>query len=232
MIGFERCSIAYVSDGYRRQLLREATLLFDPAERVCVLAPPRSGKTTIAHLIAGFIEPQKGTVLRGANLSWPLGFAGVLHPAISGADNIAIIADLAGLPVDELYAYVMEFSELGVALRQPVQTYSSTMRAQLATSLSIAMPAETYVVDTVVGAGSPSFRAKCEVAFEQRLERSGLFLITNSLRQAERFGEDFFLLEDRQFHRVESFAVAKARLERLTQREDDLAFIAHGLSNA
>lgn len=232
MIGFERCSIGRVDNGYRRPILRDATLLFDPDQRVCVLVPPSMGKTTVAHMMAGFVAPESGVVLRDANISWPLGFAGMLHPAISGARNVTIMADLAGLPNDEILAFVEEFAELGDALHQAVQTYSSTMRAQLATSLSIAMPADTYVVDTVIGAGKPAFRAKCQVAFEKRLENSGLFFVTNSLRQAERFGELFFVLENGQFRPETSLGAAKARFQKLTAQSDDLAFIAQGLSES
>ncbi|WP_265569766.1 ATP-binding cassette domain-containing protein [Sphingomicrobium nitratireducens] len=228
MIGFDRVSMAYVHEGFRRQILRDATLLFEPHEKVCVMAPAGSGKTTIAHLMAGFAEPQKGHVLRDARLSWPIGFSGVMHPAISGADNVEIIADLAGVPRADLLAYVMEFSGLGEVLDHPLQTYSSTMRGQLATSLSIAMPAQTYVVDTVVGSGSPSFRAKAEVAFERKLENAGMFFITSAPRQAEKYGEKFYVLEEGQFEPVASFVAAKAWLESANQREDDLSFVLDG----
>lgn len=230
MIGFERCSMAYSDHGQSRSILRNADLIFEPNQRVCVLATAGAGKTTIAHLMSGFVDPQEGAVLRDANISWPLGFAGVLHPAISGSDNVKILADLAGLPSDEVLAFVAEFSELAGALHQPVHTYSSTMRAQLASSLSIAMPAETYVVDTVIGAGKPAFRAKCEVALEQRLSKAGLFFITNSLRQAEHFGQFFFIFKDGRFEHADNFAAAKALFQKVTAQEDHMTFIADGLS--
>lgn len=232
MIGFDRCSIGYIEAGYRKPVLRDATLLFEPHQQICVLAPPSMGKTTIANLMAGFLAPDHGQVHRHANISWPLGFAGVLHPAISGSENVKIVADLAGLSSESLLAFVEGFAELAEALYEPVQTYSSTMRAQLATSLSIAIPADTYVIDTVIGAGKPAFRAKCEVAFERRLDKSGLFFVTNSLRQAERFGEHFFLLENGKFQPANSYGEAKSRFRELTAQTDELAFVARGLSES
>ena len=77
--------------------------------------------------------------------------------------------------------------------------------------------------------GSPNFRAKCEIAFERKLDRAGMFMITSAMRQAEKFGQKFYTLERGQFVPAASFAAAKTRFEDISKLGDDLGFIAEGL---
>lgn len=231
MIGFERCTMRYRLEDEERVVLDEATLLFGPHERICVLAAPGAGKTTIANLLAGFSRPSAGHVHRHGRISWPLGFSGAFHPAMTGARNVEIIADLAEAPRNWVSAYVAEFSELGADYYRPVETYSSTMRSRLGFALSMAIPADTYVVDGSVGSGSPAYRAKCEVALEKKLENAGLFFVTPSPRLAERFGHRFALLRNREFEVTENFETAKRVFEEDLAEQDHLQLLVEGFAS-
>lgn len=231
MIGFERCTMLYRIENEERVILDEATLMFDPLDRVCVLALPSTGKTTLAHLMSGFSRPTGGQVHRHGRISWPLGFSGAFHPAMTGARNIEIIADLAEAPRNHVSAYVAEFSELGADYYRPVETYSSSMRSRLGFALSMAIPADTYVIDGAIGSGSPSYRAKCEVALESKLKDAGLFFLAHSPRLAERFGQRFAILKDGDFIQTESFDEAQRVFESQMAQQDHLQLLVEGFSS-
>ena len=231
MIGFENCTKEFRLDNDHRVILDAATLMFDPSDRVCVLGTPSSGKTTVANLLSGFGRPTAGQVQRSGRISWPLGFAGAFHPAMTGARNIEIIADLAEAPRNWVSAYVAEFSELGDDYYRPLETYSSSMRSRLGFALSMAIPADTYVVDGSVGSGSPAYRAKCEVAFEQKLDKAGMFFVTHSPRIAEKFGRRFALLKDGDFVLTEDFSAAEKAFEEQLVEQDDLRLLVEGFAN-
>ena len=112
MIGFENCTKEFRLDNDHRVILDAATLMFDPSDRVCVLGTPSSGKTTVANLLSGFGRPTAGQVQRSGRISWPLGFAGAFHPAMTGARNIEIIADLAEAPRNWVSAYAVSYTHL------------------------------------------------------------------------------------------------------------------------
>ncbi len=231
MIGFEDCTKRFRLDNEDRVILDEANLLFDPKDRICVLAAPGSGKTTIAHLLSGFGRPSAGQVHRHGRISWPLGFSGAFHPAMTGVRNIEIIADLAEAPRNWVSAYVAEFSELGDDYYRPLETYSSSMRNRLGFALSMAIPADTYVIDGSIGSGSPAYRAKCEVALEQKLEDAGMFFLTHSPRLAERFGRRFAVLRNRDFVLYDSFDAAQSAYEEDLAEQDHLQLLVEGFAS-
>lgn len=231
MIGFENCTKQFRLDNEDRVILERANLMFEPTDRVCVLAPPGSGKTTIGHLLSGFGRPSAGQVHRHGNISWPLGFSGAFHPAMTGVRNVEIIADLAEVPRNWVSAYVAEFSELGDDYYRAVETYSSSMRSRLGFALSMAIPADTYVIDGSIGSGSPAYRSKCEVALEQKLEDAGMFFLTHSPRLAERFGRRFAVLRKRDFLFFDTFDAAQAAFEEDLAEQDHLQLLVEGFAS-
>lgn len=53
-------SFAYVPG---RPVLEQVSLAVEPGERVAIAAPSGTGKSTLCRLLAGYLEPQAGTVL-------------------------------------------------------------------------------------------------------------------------------------------------------------------------
>jgi capsular polysaccharide transport system ATP-binding protein len=96
----------------------------------------------------------------------------------------------------------------------------------------MAIPQGFYLADETVGAGDEQFRIKCERMLLRRLERAGLFLATRNFRLAERFADQFALLENHQIVRCASLDEARERFAQIEQQEDDLDVLVAGLSRA
>jgi capsular polysaccharide transport system ATP-binding protein len=58
-------------------------------------------------------------------------------------------------------AFVEEFSELGIYLREPVKTYSSGMRARLAFAISMVIEFDCFLIDEIIAVGDTRFHEKC-----------------------------------------------------------------------
>ncbi len=56
-------------DGTHRVLVRDFTYLFTRNDRVGIIGPNGAGKTTLLEMIAGRLEPDSGTVVRGPTVS-------------------------------------------------------------------------------------------------------------------------------------------------------------------
>lgn len=222
MIGFLDCHKYYPTGVQPRVVLYDTTCLFEPEERICILADSGAGKTTLIRLLAGLDTPTSGHVLRNEGISWPMGFAGAFHPAMTGEENIRTIATLGNSDPDWTSAYVAQFSELGDDYHRPLQGYSSGMRARLGMSLSLAIQENTYLADETIGTGDEQFRLKCEAALEQRLEKAGLFLVTRNPRVAERYGHRFGVLRNGRIVMCNDFAEAKAIFTSQENRFDEL----------
>jgi len=163
----------YPVHGGRRRVLDCVSFEIGRGERIGVLGRNGAGKSTLVRIVGGVETPTSGRIERGMSMSWPLGLAGGFQGSLTGMDNIRFVARLYERPLDDVLAYVDDFSELGRFLREPVRTYSSGMRARLAFGLSLAIDFDCYLVDEVIFVGDQRFHAKCRHAlFEQRADRA------------------------------------------------------------
>lgn len=179
MWGFIDCTRYFLSFGVPKVVLHEATLIVGTSEKVGLLVPSGEGKSTIIRMLAGVEEPDSGIVLRDEG-GWPLGYSGAFRPELTGEENIRKLATIVGLDPSDLSAFCAEFSELGEAYFHPLQYYSGRMRARLAFSASLGIPAKTYLADDKLSSGDEQFRKKCEAALKERLQTSGLIFVASN----------------------------------------------------
>lgn len=184
MWGFIDCTRYFLSSGVPKVVLHEATMLVETDEKFGLLVPSGEGKSTIIRLLAGVEEPDSGLVLRDDG-GWPLGYSGAFRPEMTGEENVRKFALLVGLDPSELVAFCAEFSGLGEAYFQPLRFYSGRMRARLAFSVSLGIPARTYLADDKLTAGDDAFREKCEAALRERLKSTGLIFVASNPRATE-----------------------------------------------
>jgi len=123
-----------------------------------------AGKSTTLGLIAQVLKPNKGTVEINGRVSPLLELGGGFHPDLSGIENIQLNGVLLGLTrkqVQERLQQIVEFSELGEFINQPIRTYSSGMLARLGFSVIAHLEPTILLIDEVLAVGDASFQKKC-----------------------------------------------------------------------
>ncbi|MCA3272980.1 MAG: ABC transporter ATP-binding protein [Roseomonas sp.] len=145
-------------------------------EKVGILGRNGSGKSTLVRMLGGVEAPTKGRINRTMTISWPIGMAAGFSGQLSGADNARLIARLYGRDIRKITDFVADFSELGDYFRMPMMTYSSGMRSRLALAVSLAVDFDCYLVDEALAVGDTRFGR----AFAEKIERSGLILVSHS----------------------------------------------------
>ena len=145
-------------------------------EKVGILGRNGSGKSTLVRILGGVEAPSSGRIRNSMTLSWPIGMMAGFQPQLSGADNARFIARIYGRNTESVVESVADFSELGEYLRMPVMTYSSGMRSRLALAVSLAVDFDCYLVDEALAVGDTRFGR----AFAEKIERSGLILVSHS----------------------------------------------------
>ncbi len=186
MIRLENLCKTHVMAGRRKVVARNIHATFPAGISVGLLGRNGAGKSTLLQMIAGTVAPDRGRVLHGGSVSWPVGFAGSFHPDLTGAQNTRFIARTYGVDSDELTAFVEDFADLGGHFTLPLRSYSSGMKARLAFGTSMGIQFDTYLVDEVTSVGDALFRQKSERVFKARMAQSGAIVVSHSLDLLQR----------------------------------------------
>ena len=137
------------------------------------------------------IYPNKGKIITYGKLTSLLELGAGFHPDFSGRENIYFNASIFGLTkkeIDKRIDRIIEFSELGNYIDNPVRTYSSGMYMRLAFAVAINVDADILLVDEVLAVGDQHFQDKC-IAKMKELKKEGktIVFVTHSMHLAESF---------------------------------------------
>ncbi len=161
MIEFRNVNKTYDMAGGKNIILNNVSFKFPDKKNIGVLGINGAGKSTLLRLIAGSEYPDSGKIIRKGKYSWPLGFSGSFHGAMTGIENLRFACRIYDADIKYVTEYVKDFSELGDYIFEPIRTYSSGMRSRLAFALSMAIDFEVYLVDEIMGVGDQGFQKKC-----------------------------------------------------------------------
>ena len=178
-----------------RRVLDNLSMTIAPGQKIGVLGRNGAGKSTLIKLIGGVELPTSGVVRRHMTVSWPLAFSGGFQGSMTGNDNIRFLTRVHNLDFQDAYDFVDDFSELGAALREPVRTYSSGMRARFAFALSLAIEFECYLIDEIIAVGDRRFHDRCHYElFEKRKDRA-LLLVSHDITAIKEYCSTTVILD-------------------------------------
>jgi len=187
MIRLDHVSKAYRTVRGKRVVLDDVSAVFPAGCNTGILGTNGAGKSTLIRLLAGTEMPDGGRVRRDGTVSFPLGYGGTFHGALSGRENVAFLARIYGTELRETIDYVADFAELGEYFDMPVNTFSAGMRARLAFGTCLAIDFDIYLIDEVTEIGDDRFRRKCAAAFRERMARSDIILVTHNSRTMRQY---------------------------------------------
>ena len=121
-------------------------------------------KSTTLGLTAGVLKPSKGRVFVRGRILPLLELGGGFHPELTGKENIMMNGVLLGLTRAEVKSKmddIIEFSELGDFIEQPLRMYSSGMLARLGFSVIAHLDSEILLIDEILAVGDLGFQKKC-----------------------------------------------------------------------
>ena len=217
MIRLEHVTKTFRTPSGRKLVLDNACATFEAGHNFGILGVNGAGKSTLIRLIAGSELPDRGIVRRYGRVSFPLGFGGTFHGALSGCENAAFIARIYGAPVRATLDYVEDFAELGEYWTMPVNTYSSGMRARLAFAVCLAIDFEVYLIDEVIEVGDQRFRRKCADAFRARMAHSDIVLVSHNPQTIRQYCDRGAILADGALSLYDEIGAALTRYHRMLQ---------------
>ena len=171
----------------KRVVLNGVDLKIKKGECVALIGTNGSGKSTLLKLMTKIIYPNKGSIKVNGKLTSLLELGAGFHPDFSGRENIYFNASIFGLTkeqIDKRVDQIIEFSELGDFIDNPVRTYSSGMYMRLAFSVAINVDADILLVDEILSVGDQHFQEKCiNKMKELHNEGKTMVFVTHSMNQ-------------------------------------------------
>ena len=175
----------------KREVLKDINLTIKNGEAVGLIGVNGSGKSTLLKLMTKIIYPNKGKIITNGKLTSLLELGAGFHPDFSGRENIYFNASIFGLTkkqIDSRLDNIIEFSELGEYIDNPVRTYSSGMYMRLAFAVAINVDADILLVDEVLAVGDQHFQEKCIAKMKELKERGKtMVFVTHSLGTVKDF---------------------------------------------
>ena len=169
--------------------LKDINVKIKKGETVGLIGVNGSGKSTLLKLMTKIIYPTTGKVITHGKLTSLLELGAGFHQDFTGRENIYFNAAIFGLTkeeIDKRLEDIIEFSELGEFIDNPVRTYSSGMYMRLAFSIAINVDAEILLIDEILAVGDQHFQEKCFKKLEE-LKNSDktIVIVSHSLEQIE-----------------------------------------------
>ena len=175
----------------KREVLKDINLTIKNGEAVALIGVNGSGKSTLLKLMTKIIYPNKGKITTYGKLTSLLELGAGFHPDFSGRENIYFNASIFGLTkkqIDERLQDIIDFSELGSYIDNPVRTYSSGMYMRLAFAVAINVDADILLVDEILAVGDQHFQDKCiNKMKELKKEGKTMVFVTHSMNTVKEF---------------------------------------------
>lgn len=172
-------------------VLKDINLSIKEGESVALIGTNGSGKSTLLKLMTKIIYPNKGKIRVNGKLTSLLELGAGFHPDFSGRENIYFNSSIFGLTrkqIDSRLNQIIEFSELGDFIDNPVRTYSSGMYMRLAFSVAINVDADILLIDEILAVGDQHFQEKCFNKLEE-LKKAGktIVIVTHNMGSVKKF---------------------------------------------
>jgi lipopolysaccharide transport system ATP-binding protein len=155
-------------------------------ERIGLVGHNGAGKSTMLRALSGVYAPSKGSVEIDGRIGSLIDISLGINLEASGRENIFIRGALLGLTKSEIqnkFAEIVEFSELGEFIEMPVRTYSSGMHLRLAFAVSTIVRPEILLMDEWLSVGDESFKHKAETRLAELVSTTKILVIASHSRE-------------------------------------------------
>ena len=159
--------------------LRDVSFRITPGESVGIIGANGAGKTTLLRLICGLTRPTTGGVTIDGSVAALLELGAGFHPHLTGRENVYVSGTVSGLrrrDVKTLFDAIVDFSELGDFIDQPLRTYSQGMLLRLGFAVAIHVDPAILIIDEALAVGDAHFERKCLDRIEE-FHRAGKTLV-------------------------------------------------------
>lgn len=156
-----------------------------------ILGTNGSGKSTVLKIIAGVLEPTKGSCEVSGSIAPLIELGAGFDMELTARENIFLNGALLGYSkkfILQHFDEIVDFAEVRNFLDMPMKNYSSGMVARIAFAIATVIVPEILIVDEVLSVGDFMFQQKCEQRIQSLIKEHGVtvLIVSHNNDQIER----------------------------------------------
>ena len=167
--------------------LRDVSFSVEKGDVIGIIGRNGAGKSTILKCIAGIYKPTSGKITVRGNIVPMLELGSGFDMEMTGQENIFLNGAILGYSEEflkEKHDEIVEFSELGDFIYEPIRTYSSGMLMRLAFSVATVVNPEILIVDEILSVGDSKFQNKSRARMNELMGGgTTVFFVSHDIRQ-------------------------------------------------
>lgn len=171
--------------------LKDISFNIDSGEVVGIIGRNGAGKSTLLKILSEIVSPSSGTVTFNGTVASILDIGTGFHPDLSGYENIYLNASFLGMKkkdIDNKINNIIQFSEIGDFIHEPISSYSNGMYLRLAFSIAINVSPQVLLLDEVIAVGDREFRMKCNSKIRELAAKGvAIVLVSHNMQQVLEF---------------------------------------------
>ena len=161
------------------EAVRDVSFELRAGEGLGIVGENGAGKSTLLKILSGVATQTSGAIEVAGKVASILELGSGFHFEFTGRQNIRLNAAMLGLSESEVEAKIpeiIEFSELGHFIDQPVKVYSSGMSMRLGFAIATQIEPDVLVIDEALSVGDGYFQKKCMDRMTEFTECGGTLL--------------------------------------------------------
>ncbi|MBT6746104.1 MAG: ABC transporter ATP-binding protein [Flavobacteriales bacterium] len=179
--------------------LKNVNFTVEKGDILGVIGSNGSGKSTLLRLISEVYSPDEGTIEINGSVSALLSLGAGFKSELSGLENIYLNGIMLGFSkteIDKHLEQIIEFSEIGEFINEPVKVYSSGMRSRLGFSISAFLERDVMLIDEILGVGDFKFKKKSQEKMEEMI-RDGrtVIIVSHSMDSIKKYSNKAIWIE-------------------------------------
>lgn len=183
----------------RHQVLSDINFTVADGEALGILGRNGAGKSTLLKLLTGVLLADKGDIQLSGKVTALLELGTGFDSNQTGQKNILTNGLLIGMTHEEVEARreaIVEFSELGRYIDEPLRTYSSGMVMRLAFSIAIHADPDVFIIDEALSVGDGHFQQKCMRRIRQfRASGGSIIFVSHDLNAVKMLCDRVLVLD-------------------------------------
>ncbi len=179
--------------------IEDVSLELQKGNALGIIGRNGSGKSTLLQIICGILRPNSGSIEINGKIAALLELGAGFSPEFTGRENVYLNGAILGFTRNEmnkLFDEIVDFSEIGDFLDQPVKTYSSGMYVRLAFAVQACVKPDVLIVDEALSVGDIFFQQKCHTRMQALLDgNTSIIFVSHDMSAIEKYTTEVILLD-------------------------------------